>query len=150
MKFLLRYGEMGLKGRHVRGQMKKRLRSNVLRLLHSVDGEAQVLEEEGRLFLITDHPEASSRLGRVFGLVSFSPVQETSADLERISRTAVQLAEGFPRGATFAIRARRVGSHPFTSADVGREGGSAVLSARPDLRVDLSAPDGELHVEVRG
>lgn len=151
MKFLLRYGEIGLKGRHVRGQMKKRLRENILRPLGDEDTGVKVSEEEGRLFVATDHPEGAGLLGRVFGLVSFSPVWETAADMEGISARAVRLAKTVrTRGPSFAVRARRVGSHPFTSADVGREVGSAILSSHPGLRVNLSAPDWEIHVEVRG
>lgn len=108
-------------------------------------------EKEGRLFVETDHPEGATLLGRVFGLVSFSPVSETGSELEGISGKGVQLATGVRRrGPSFAVRARRVGTHPFTSADVARTLGSAILSAHPELKVNLTVPDWEIHVEVRG
>lgn len=151
MKFLLRYGEMGLKGRHVRGQMMRRLRENVLRLLGDKDGGGRVSGEEGRLFVESDDPDATRRLGRVFGLVSFSPVWESPGDLESILPKAVRLAkEVRTKGSSFAVRTRRVGEHPFTSADVAREVGSAILARFPELNVNLTAPDWEVHVEVRG
>ncbi len=151
VKFLLRYGEMGLKGRHVRGQMMRRLRKNILRLLGDADTGAKVSEEEGRLFVETDQSEGPRLLGRVFGLVSFSPVWETEADLKDVSAKAVQLAKEVRTGGpSFAVRTRRVGDHPFTSADVARVVGSAILSALPKLKVNLTAPDWEIHVEVRG
>ncbi len=151
VKFLLRYGEMGLKGRHVRGQMMRRLRKNILRILSDRDTGAKVSEEEGRLFVETDQSEGRSLLGRVFGLVSFSPVWETGADLKDVSAKAVQLAkEVWTVGPSFAVRTRRVGDHSFTSAEVARVVGSAILSALPELKVNLTAPDWEIHVEVRG
>lgn len=151
VKFLLRYGEIGLKGRHVQGQMKRRLRRNALGLLADRDPGAEMSEKEGRLFVETDHPESVTVLSRVFGLVSFSPVWETASDLDGISAEAVRLADEIKaRGPSFAVRARRVGTHPFTSADMARTVGSAILSAHPELKVNLTVPDWEVHVEVRG
>jgi len=50
---------------------------------------------------------------------------------------------------SFAIRARRSGTHPYTSQDLGREAGSAVWTAVPGLRVDLTNPEREIFIEVR-
>lgn len=151
VKFLLRYGELGLKGRHVRGQMKRRLREHVLRLLGEHHAEGKVSEEEGRLFVESEDPEAAKLLSRVFGLVSTSPVWETAADLEDISEEAVQRATDVRSGGlSFAVRTRRVGHHPFTSTEVARHVGSAILKRFPELKVNLTAPDWKVHVEVRG
>ncbi len=56
-------------------------------------------------------------------------------------------------GMSFAVRAERVGSHDFTSIDVGRVVGAAVIESlleskgfRP--RVDLRSPDVEIYVYV--
>jgi thiamine biosynthesis protein ThiI len=52
---------------------------------------------------------------------------------------------------TFAMRVRRTGTHPFTSSDVARDVGAAVLEANRDMEVtvDLDSPDAEIFVEVR-
>ncbi|MFQ5553640.1 MAG: THUMP domain-containing protein, partial [Thermoplasmata archaeon] len=150
MKFLLRYGELGLKGRHVRGQMMRRLRGHIARLFadHTVQGT--VWEEGGRLFLNSEDPEAGELLGRVFGLVSFSPVWESSAELKDVSAQAIRLAEEVrEKGPSFAVRTRRVGEHPYTSTDVAREVGAAILARLPEIRVNLTAPDWEIHIEIR-
>jgi len=57
-----------------------------------------------------------------------------------------------PAGASFAVRGRRTGSHPFTSQELARDLGGDVLDRFPDrhLRVDLEHPEAELFVEVRG
>jgi thiamine biosynthesis protein ThiI len=151
VKFLLRYGEIGLKGRHVRSQMLRRLRNHIGQLLAEEGAEATVFEEEGRLFLESDHPHVEEPLGRVFGLVSFSPIRKSRAEPKHVAALAVQLArEAQTRGTAFAVRARRVGEHPFTSMDVAREVGAAILAQVPGLEVDLTAPDWEVHVEIRG
>ena len=56
------------------------------------------------------------------------------------------------RGQSFAVKARRVGDHSYTSMDVGREVGSAVFLANEEKvpRVDLRHPDVVFYVEVRG
>ncbi len=51
---------------------------------------------------------------------------------------------------TFAVRARRSGSHAFTSQDVAVALGRAIQDAVPGAAVDLSHPEVEVHVEVRG
>lgn len=108
-------------------------------------------EEEGRLFVESEDPGVARLLGRTFGLVSFSRVWETGANLEAISAKALQLAgKARTERARFAVRSRRIGEHPFTSMDVGREVGSAILDRFPNLTVNLTAPDWEVHVEVRG
>ena len=56
-------------------------------------------------------------------------------------------------GESFAIRARRSGNHPFSSADIGRTCGDAVWSALEKEgkhpRVNLTSPDKEIFVEMR-
>ncbi|MFQ6012753.1 MAG: THUMP domain-containing protein [Thermoplasmata archaeon] len=151
MKFLLRYGEMGLKGRPVQAQWKRRLRDNIVRLFREHGAGAVVFEEEGRLFVESEHPAAPELLGRVFGLVSFSPIRETDAEIEAVSALAILLAgELRGEGPAFAVRTRRVGEHPFTSNDVARAVGAAILARFPELGVNLKGPDWEVHVEIRG
>jgi thiamine biosynthesis protein ThiI len=151
VKYLLRWGEIGLKSSYVRREMKRRLMANISRLLREEGGSCTFLEEGGRLFLESDHPSTVGVLGRSFGLVSFSPVEETSSALEDILNLATQVASsGVKRGKSFAVRSRRVGDHPYSSMDVAREVGAAILSAHPGLHVDLENPDWEIHVEVRG
>jgi thiamine biosynthesis protein ThiI len=150
VKYLLRWGEIGLKSSHVRREMKSRLVTNISRLFREEGGRCTFVEEGGRLFVESDHPKAYDILRRAFGVVSFSPVQETSSSIDDI----LQLARGtassrVKQGTSFAVRARRVGDHPYTSMDLARGVGAAILSDHPELRVDLDEPDWEIHVEVR-
>lgn len=151
LDYLLRYGEIGLKSGRVRRSMKERLVGNVNLLFRHHGGRCSVKEEEGRLFLSSDFERADDILSRVFGLVSFSPVVATTSQVEDMTRLALDVAkEVMDRGPRFAVRVRRVGEHSYTSMDVARELGSAILSAHPELKVDLTNPDWEVMLEVRG
>ena len=75
--------------------------------------------------------------------------------LDDIGRAAasVDYAPYIGPGMSFAVRAERVGNHDFTSIDVGRVVGAAVIESivksrgfRP--RVDLRSPDVEVYVYV--
>lgn len=151
MRYLLRYGELGLKGRHVRRSMKDRLLSNAARVLEAGGGQGRFREEEGRLFVETQLPEAPDLLARVFGLVSLSPVVTVSSEMEALRSAGLELAAAQrDQGDRFAIRARRVGQHDYTSMDVARRLGAAVLETFPGLTVDLDDPAWEVHLDIRG
>ena len=152
MVLLVRFGEIALKSRYVRRQLRDRLVANIQDLF-AADGVECVTEaDEARIYVSVDEPERARRiLGRVFGVVSVSPAVEGHGDLETLKRLAVDEARaaGLAAGKTFAVRPRRVGSHPFTSQDLGREIGGAILDAVPGAKVNLTAPAVEVHVEVR-
>ncbi len=151
MEFLLRYGELGLKSSRVRRSMTERLIENIRVHYRHQGGECSFKVEEGRVFLMSDYPGTEDILGRTFGLVSYSQVVSTSCELEKIVSGAVDVAGAIRhRGPTFAVRVRRVGDHPYTSMDVAREAGAAILAAHSGLTVDLTNPDWEVFLEIRG
>src|SRR2546428_11806810 len=78
------------------------------------------------------------------------PAVETHADLASLRHVVLSEAKwSLAAGKTFALRTRRVGTHPFTSQDLARELGDVVRLAHPGVRVNLSHPDIEIHIEVR-
>ena len=147
----MRFGEIALKSRFVRRQLRDRLVGNIQDLFAAEGVECVTDADEARVYVYADDvSRARSILTRVFGVVSISPAVETHADLASL-RDAV-LAEAnrsLPSGKTFALRTRRVGTHPFTSYDLARELGDDVRRAHPGARVNLSRPDVEIHIEVR-
>ena len=151
MVLLVRFGEIALKSRYVRRQLRDRLVANIQDLFAMEGVECVTEADEARVYVHVDDPaRARSILMRVFGVVSISPAVEGHGDLETMKRLAVEEAgRAGVAGKTFAIRARRVGSHPFTSQDLAKEIGGAVLDACPESKVNLSAPAVEIHVEVR-
>ena len=151
MVLLVRFGEIALKSRYVRRHLRDRLVANLQDLFAMENVECVTEADEARIYVHVDDPaRAKSILMRVFGVVSISPATEGHGDLETMKRLAVEEARSAGVAeSTFAIRARRVGSHPFTSQDLAKEIGGAVLDACPGAKVNLGAPAVEIHVEVR-
>lgn len=148
---LLRYGEIALKSKPVRRQLVQKLKENIRHQFLSNDLECHISSDYGRIYLYCDdHQKAIGVLKRVFGLVSFSSCTETTSELEVLEKETVRLAGAWLNGGMkFAIRTKRVGTHPFSSQSLAEKLGSVVLESVKDLTVDLDDPDVEVFVEVR-
>ena len=137
MVLLVRFGELALKSRFVRRQLRDRLVANIQDLFAAEGIECLTRADHGRIYVDVDD-------------VSFSTAQETSSDPKDIAEIAIRLArERVPDGGSFAIRPRRSGTHPYTSQDLAKGLGRQIQEAFPKARVDLDSPDTEIHVEVR-
>jgi thiamine biosynthesis protein ThiI len=148
---LLRYGELGLKGRN-RVEFVRRLRQNVRACLaaHNLTGE--VVSVGQRVYVHTDQPaEALQPLSRVFGLVSLSPVSEVARDIEAIRAECVRQAReaGVSPGVSFRVRARRSDkTFPYISPEIDRLAAETIQQAT-NGKVDLSnRADVTIGVEV--
>ena len=151
---ILRFGEIGIKSNQTRrrmtnlliGQVESALRENKIQFekVHSV---------YGRIYIQTRKAiEAAEVAAKVFGIVSTSPVVETTAEMEEILNAGYDLVKAeFKKGLTFKVGARRIGEHPFSSQDVREQLGERIFEGIPelDLKVDLSDPEQEIYVEVR-
>jgi thiamine biosynthesis protein ThiI len=146
---IVRYGELALKSERVRRSFERCLIDNIKLALRGLD--YKLARERGRIFINTNKVDAAvKRLTRVPGIVSVSPAVKVDATMDAIRSAAVKEAKKtLKSGKTFAIRTRRVGKHTFSSQDVNIDVGSAVLNAIPGTRVDLSAPDQEISIEIR-
>ncbi|MEM4389063.1 MAG: THUMP domain-containing protein [Candidatus Micrarchaeia archaeon] len=144
---LAKYSEPLLKSKEVRLRLERMLTERVKAALAGMQGVR--VEKEGGVLRIAceNEEEAARRLQRVFGLASIALCAEIPADLDAMAEAGVRAARGW-RG-SFAVRAKRTGEHPFTSEDVARVVGKAIVDAT-GLRVDLEKPDNELFIEVRG
>lgn len=151
MVLLVRFGELALKSRYVRRQLRDRLVANIQDLYAAEGVECITGGDEARVYVHTNDMERSrSILGRVFGVVSVSPAIEVHADIDALRDAALAEADrSLVPGKSFALRTRRVGTHPFTSQDLSREIGAAIQRRHRDARVDLSHPDIAIHIEVR-
>lgn len=172
---LIRYGEIGLKGRN-RPEFERRLAERVRLALKPLGG--RVWREHGRLFAEApvSWPELQRRLAGVFGIVSFSPVRRAPLDLDAIIAGArAELADaledrraltdrrapadphapaGRPPGpARFKVAARRANKRfPLRSIELNRQIGAALLADPPggrELQVALDDPEHTVHVEIR-
>jgi thiamine biosynthesis protein ThiI len=150
-RFLIRYGEIALKGDWVRKKFQDKLVANIQDYFLHEDVQCMMRSERGRIFLDTDDiPRASEILSRIFGITSFSTVETTSSDMKDVAQLAAeQFGTKLRRGTSFAVRARRSGNHKYTSPELASYVGGAIQSAFEDLAVDLSNPDVEIFIEVR-
>lgn len=153
-QLLVRYSELALKSPPVRREFETALRRNILEQFVAEGLEVRLRSDRGHLYAeAADAGRAVRLLCRVFGVTSVSAVHEVPTDRATIRERLLSLAG--PRlssGASFAVRARRTGSHEFTSQELARDLGGDVLESFADrhLRVDLGDPQVELFVEVRG
>ncbi len=145
--YLLRYGELGIKSHNIRKGFEDILIDNLERSFLKEKAEVIIERERGRLFAYAEEENASI-FSRTFGVVSYSPARETSSSLEDIGSLAKEWARGLE--GSFAVRARRVGDHPYSSPEAAAKVGSYVLEETPSLKVDLDQPDHTLFVEIRG
>lgn len=147
---LIRYGEIGVKSPKVRKRFENRLISNIKNIL---DGHIEI--SQGRIFLYPDdYSKALKLLGKIFGVVSYSPTVYTKTEYQSIKgaltdyvRKLIQ-EDHFSKDRTFAIKCRRVGKHEFTSQEMAAYCGSVVVE-ETGAPVNLSKPDLKIYVEVR-
>ncbi|HEX9695200.1 MAG TPA: tRNA uracil 4-sulfurtransferase ThiI [Actinomycetota bacterium] len=147
---ILHYHEIGLKGGN-RSFFERALQRNVDRALRGLAGNAKRLP--GRLLVPlvagADRDEVIMRLGRVYGIANFALATGDEMTLEQIHDVAwdhMQRADF----ETFAVRARIAHSTlPYTVRELNERIG-AVLLERSKTKVNLSAPDLTVHVEIVG
>lgn len=148
--FIVRYSEVGIKGRRARGMMEGKIRTNFLELLRRSGETATLSNSRGRIFVsgFSDEKKIYSALSRTMGVKSFSVATEivyrTSKEIALFCR---KVFSETLKGKKFAVRARRTGGQGFTSMDLAREIGDALYEFSGG--VDLRTPDIEINVEVR-
>ena len=150
---LVRYCEIGLKSTPVRRRFESILKDNMLTMLAADGIEAFITFADARYYIETEDIEGCVRsVKKVFGIGSLSVAEVCSSDMQDICDTAADYSVGrISEGQSFAVKARREGSQPYTSMDVGREAGSAIFIRNEDkgIKVDLKEPDKTIYVEVR-
>jgi thiamine biosynthesis protein ThiI len=113
-----------------------------------------IRNEFSRIFVDTTEAEKAAEItAKIFGVVSTSPVVVASSHLDDILDTAEILARAnFKRGLSFAVGARRIGEHSFSSQQLRGSLGERLLEGSPDLnlKVDLKNPEQSIYIEVRG
>lgn len=154
--FLLKYAEIGIKGKN-RYKFENALCDQVRRRLSKIDGEFVVTREQGRIFVEAsgdfDFDEAVEQMGYVFGVSGISPVQV----IEDKSWENLQIAVGDfvqeqygDKAFSFKVKCRRSDKqYPLTSPEVCVEMGGVLLERFPALSVDVHNPDVFIWVEVR-
>lgn len=154
--FLLKYGEIGLKGKN-RYLFEDALVRQIRFALKDVDGNFQVHKSQARIYVDCegeyDYEDTVEHLQRVFGLVGICPVvRMEDQGFEQLKKDVVAyMDEMYPdKNLTFKVEARRAKkSYPKTSMEINCNLGEAILDAFPETKVDVHKPDVLLNVEVR-
>src|SRR5690606_18131223 len=139
--------ELTTKARGTRRRFTRKLVENVRDALRDTGSPFHVESQWTRLYVRSQAPDALQRLQRVPGLSSMSRVEGScAADLEEIVRVGQQIYGERVKGRTYAVRAKRTGTHPFSSHDVQQQLGAAL---NPGAKVNLDNPEIEVEVEIR-
>ena len=154
--FLIKYGEIGLKGKN-RYIFEDALMNQIRLALKKVDGSFLVHRSQGRIYVecegYYDYEEAIEALKCVFGIVGICPVVHVEdKGFEELKKDVVDYMDKlYPdKHITFKVEARRgKKSYPKNSMELNCDLGEAILEAFPEIRVDVHKPDVKLNIEVR-
>lgn len=154
--FLIKYGEIGIKGKN-RYLFEDALVRQVRFALKDVDGQFEVHKSQARIYVDCDgdydYEDTVEQLKRVFGIVGICPVvRMEDRGFEQLKKdVTAYMDEAYPdKNLTFKVEARRARkSYPLTSMEINCALGEAILDAFPETKVDVHHPDVMLNVEVR-
>lgn len=148
---LIRYGEIGLKGKNMRYFL-ARLQQNIQDKLENFPN-IKVQRTQGRLYVILNgHPaeKVMEICKEVFGIYSLSLALKCSKDLEDIKNTALHALENSKNAKTFKVSVRRADkSFEIGSQEMNHLLGAHLLKNTDRFTVDVHHPDVEINVEIR-
>ena len=137
--FLIKYGEIGIKGKN-RYIFEDALVRQIRYALQGADGEFLVHKCHGRVYVDCegeyDFEETVESLKKVFGIVGICPVVRVPvAELEQLKKDVVSYVDQVyeDKNLTFKVEARRANKrYPVNSMEINCAVGEAVLEAFPD------------------
>lgn len=154
--FLIKYGEIGIKGKN-RYMFEDALIRQIEYALRRIEGSYTVTKESGRIYVDTegeyDYDEVIHTLQHVFGIVGIAPmVQIEDEGFDSLAKELIAYVDAvYPdKNFTFKVHARRGRkNYPMDSMELNKELGSRLLEAFPELKVDVHSPKVNLYVEIR-
>ena len=154
--FLVKYGEIALKGKN-RRIFEDVLVRKVKDALAKTGGEFAVSKTRGRIFVEAlseiDEEETVAALQRVFGIIGICPVVLTED--EGFDALAEQIVAFFDENFadkhfSFKVDARRARkNYPLNSMEINAAVGEKLLDAFPELSVDVHDPQVLVRIEIR-
>ena len=154
--FLIKYGEIGVKGKN-RYIFEDALVRQIRYALKDIDGDFTVSKENGRVYATAgsdfDYDEAVEALSRVFGIIGICPVVQIDDNgFDDLAEHVIKYIDmAYPdKNFSFKVNARRARkNYPLDSMEINMELGERILNAFPELKVDVHNPDVLLQVEIR-
>ena len=154
--FLIKYAEIGLKGKN-RRFFEDALVHQLRLAMKRVDGRFAIEKTAGRVYVVCesdyDFEEAVTALQRVFGVIWICPVKRLGdMPFEALRDEVISFfGEEYPdRNRSFKVESKRTRkTYPKPSQEMNADLGEALLQAYPELHVDVHHPDVLVSVEVR-
>lgn len=154
--FLIKYGEIGVKGKN-RYIFEDALVRQIRFALKNVEGEFDVTKENGRIYAVAktdfDYDETVEALKCVFGIIGICPVVQIEDNgFDDLAAQVIKYIDmQYPdKNFTFKVNARRARkNYPMDSMEINMEIGGRLLDAYPEMKVDVHKPDVLLQIEIR-
>lgn len=150
---LIRYGELGLKGKNQKEFLKTLVHNIKMKIFNDLGERISLERVQGRIILHLngENPEKYfNSLDSVFGISSYSPVIRTSLEPEDIISAAKAEMANVNEGKTFRVTVKRANKRfPYRSMDFQRKIAMEILNDYPELEPNLEVFDLELSVDIR-
>ena len=148
---LIRYGELGLKGKNINTFL-VRLQQNIQQALIKYQN-IKVKRTQGRLIILLnghDPDDIIEICQEIFGIQSLSLAIKIENDETQIKETSVKLLSEEKESETFKVNTKRAFKEfPVGSMQMNHSLGAHILRELPHFSVDVHEPDIELRVEIR-
>ncbi len=136
MLYIIRYGEIGIKGKN-----RKYFEKALVRNIKEFCKPCTIERIRGRILVETEIPS----FNRVFGIVNYSPAVIVEKDVSLIEKTCLSIVNNEK---TFRISARRLSKNfPLTSHQLQAKVGAFIVQEKR-LKVDLGNPELNIGVEI--
>jgi len=153
--FLIKYGEIGIKGKN-RYLFEDAL-VNQIRFALKKSGDFNVRKEQGRIYVEVlsdyDYEEVIEALSRVFGIVAICPVIHCEDNQwDNLTKVVGDYIEETyaDKNFTFKVESRRADkNYPRRSMEINADMGEYLLERFSRLRVNVRKPDVIVNIEVR-
>ncbi len=150
---MIKCGELILKGNN-RAKFEDRLVKNIKNAIRSY-GDFHVWKEQATMFVEAADVESDLEtviepIQKVFGIIKLSPAWRAEKSIDGIVQAALANCTELQDAHTFKVDAKRADKKfALTSPEICMEAGGRLLSAFPNLKVDLHHPEVTVHVDVR-
>lgn len=147
---LIRYGELGLKGKNKKTFISQ-LKQNIEKKL-KIFPEVKVRSTRSRIFVLLNGTEPNKVIEKcqeVFGIYSMSLAIKVASEEEEIKRAALFALEKSDAKTFKVVTKRAFKQYPKTSQEMNQVLGAHLLRNTEEITVDVHQPDVEVRVEIR-
>ncbi len=154
--FLLKYAEIGIKGKN-RYIFENALVKQAKDALARVEGSFSITKEMGRIYVEAeseyDYDEVIDALQHVFGIVAICPVKIVdSIEWDTVVVETISYIDKVydNKDFSFKVAAKRANkSYERTSPEICIDMGEQLLNAYPEMHVDIHNPETVITIEIR-